>query len=230
VGASRRRLRAARVPVARDSASSCSARSCNVQRSIDLQYRRCAARPSRPRRKRAQIAANEQHARQEAFLRLSRLIHQQLGVRAGCSFVSSQPRGASRGRSRDAPEQSQAMWSALGSGDEHVFARAMMGLHFQRGGPRLLALSGPRRSAPATRHLPRGVRPHARARARLRHGRPARRDAARQHERAALSRDPADARLRPRQLERRPSGPLAARSPNSIQSRRAPAERGATPC
>jgi hypothetical protein len=74
------------------------------------------------------IAANEQHARQEAFLRLSRLIHQQLGVRAGLLFVSSQSPAAG---GPSTPEEMQSMWSALGSGDEHVFARAMMGLHFQ---------------------------------------------------------------------------------------------------
>lgn len=74
------------------------------------------------------IAANERHARQEAFLRLARLIHQQLDVRAGLLFLSSQATAAGGPVSS---EQIQSMWSALGGGDEHVFARGMMGLHFQ---------------------------------------------------------------------------------------------------
>jgi hypothetical protein len=97
-------------------------------RSIDLQYQEMRRATEQAEAQARAIAANEQHARQEAFLRLSRLIHQQLGVRAGLLFMSSQSHLQG---GPVASEDVQAMWSALGSGDEHVFARAMMGLHFQ---------------------------------------------------------------------------------------------------
>ncbi|MCU0670160.1 MAG: hypothetical protein MUF70_12545 [Myxococcota bacterium] len=96
-------------------------------RAIDLQYQEMRRATEQAEAQARAIAANEQHARQEAFLRLSRLIHQQLGVRAGLLFVSSQAVAAG---GPVTPEESRTMWSALGSGDEHVFARAMMGLHF----------------------------------------------------------------------------------------------------
>lgn len=97
-------------------------------RSIDLQYQEMRRATEQAEAQARAIAANEQHARQEAFLRLSRLIHQQLGVRAGLLYVSSQAPAAG---GPVTAEQLQSMWEALGSGDESVFARGMMGLHFQ---------------------------------------------------------------------------------------------------
>lgn len=96
-------------------------------RAIDLQYQEMRRTAEHAEVQARAIAANEQHARQEAFLRVLRLIQQQLGVRAGLLFMSSQTIGA--GGAVDDPEQ-QAMWAALGSGDEGVFARAMMARHF----------------------------------------------------------------------------------------------------
>lgn len=96
-------------------------------RSIDLQYQEMRRATEQAEVQARAIAANEQHARQEAFLRLSRLIHQQLDVRAGLLYVSSQAVAAGGPLTA---EQSQAMWAALGSGDENVFGRGMMGLHF----------------------------------------------------------------------------------------------------
>ncbi|RIL06893.1 MAG: hypothetical protein DCC71_04950 [Proteobacteria bacterium] len=97
-------------------------------RAIDLQYQELRRTAEHAEVQARAIAANEQHARQEAFLRVLRLIQQQLGVRAGLLFVCSQivPAGGTV-----EPEEAQAMWTALGAGDEGVFARALMAAHFR---------------------------------------------------------------------------------------------------
>ena len=97
-------------------------------RAIDLQYEEMRRATEQAELQARAIAANETHARQDAFLRLSRLIHQQLGTRLGLLFMSSQTTGAG---GPVPPEEAQAMWSALGTGDEQVFGRALMGAHFR---------------------------------------------------------------------------------------------------
>lgn len=94
---------------------------------IDLQYQEMRRTAEHAETQARAIAANEQHARQEAFLRTLKLIQQQLGVRAGLLFVCSQIVVAG---GTVEPEEAQAMWTALGAGDEGVFARGLMGVHF----------------------------------------------------------------------------------------------------
>jgi hypothetical protein len=96
-------------------------------RAIDRQHRELQRSAEQAEVQARAIAANEQHARQEAFLRLSELIHQRLGATLGLLFMSSQTTGAG---GTQTPEQLQAMWTALGSGDESVFARGLIGAHF----------------------------------------------------------------------------------------------------
>jgi hypothetical protein len=96
-------------------------------RAIHLQYQEMRRTAEQAEVQARAIAANELHARQEAFLRLSELIHQRLGTTLGLLYMSSQavPAGGTQ-----SPEQIQAMWSALGNGDESVFGRGLMGAHF----------------------------------------------------------------------------------------------------
>jgi hypothetical protein len=95
-------------------------------RAIDLQYREMRRATEQAELQARAIAANELHSRQEAFLRLSELIHQQLAATLGQLFMSSQVVGAG---GTVGPEETQAMWSALGSGDRFVFGRALVGAH-----------------------------------------------------------------------------------------------------
>jgi hypothetical protein len=97
-------------------------------RSIDLQYQEMRRATEQAEAQARAIAANELHARQEAFLRVAELIQQQLGATLGQLYMSSQatvaggPLGA---------EEIQTMWSAYGSGDRYVFGRGLIGVHFQ---------------------------------------------------------------------------------------------------
>jgi len=96
-------------------------------RAIDLQYHELRRTAEQAEVQARAIAANELHARQEAFLRVSDLIHQRLGATAGLLVMSSQTVGAGGTMT---PEQAQAMWTALGSGDESVFGRDLLRVHF----------------------------------------------------------------------------------------------------
>jgi hypothetical protein len=96
-------------------------------RSIDLQYQEMRRATEHAETQALAIAANELHARQEAFLRVAELIEQQLGATLGQLFMSSQAVGAGGALG---PEEIQAMWSAHGTGDRHVFGRGLIGVHF----------------------------------------------------------------------------------------------------
>jgi len=78
------------------------------------------------------IAGTELHARQEAFLRLVHLIHQQLATSLGLLFMSSQTPAAG---GTVPVEETAAMWTQLGNGDVFVFGRGMMAAHFRGDGP-----------------------------------------------------------------------------------------------
>jgi hypothetical protein len=97
-------------------------------RSIDLQYQEMRRATEQAEAQARAIAANELHARQEAFLRVAELIEQQLGGVLGQLFMSSQ--AAAAGGPLGAAEV-QAMWAAQGSGDRAVFGRGLIGVHFQ---------------------------------------------------------------------------------------------------
>ena len=97
-------------------------------RSIDLQYQEMRRATEHAEAQARAIAANELHARQDAFLRVVELIQQQLGATLGQLYMSSQAVGA--GGPLGA-EEIQAMWSAQGSGDGYVFGRGLIGVHFQ---------------------------------------------------------------------------------------------------
>jgi hypothetical protein len=96
-------------------------------RAIDLQYEEMRRATAQAEAQARAITANEQHARQEAFLRLADLIHQQLAATLGQLYMSSQ--ATAPGAIFEGPIQ--ALWSALGTGDRFVFGRALIGLHFQ---------------------------------------------------------------------------------------------------
>jgi len=97
-------------------------------RAIDLQYQEMRRATEHAEVQARAIAANELHTRQEAFLRVAELIEQQLGATLGQLFMSSQVVGAG---GTLGPEAIQAMWSAHGTGDRHVFGRGLIGAHFQ---------------------------------------------------------------------------------------------------
>jgi hypothetical protein len=96
-------------------------------RAIDLQYQEMRRATEQAELQARAIAANEMHARQEAFLRVADLIQQQLGATLGQLYMSSQ--AAAAGGPLDT-EAMQAMWSALGNGDRFVFGRGLIGTHF----------------------------------------------------------------------------------------------------
>ncbi len=71
------------------------------------------------------IHANELHARQDTFVDLNALVNRQLGVVAGLLFLSSPAMGA--GGAVPA-EKIGEFWTQLGSGDDTVFMRGLLGL------------------------------------------------------------------------------------------------------
>jgi hypothetical protein len=71
------------------------------------------------------IQANELHARQDTFVDLARLVIRQIGVTCGFLFLSSQGAGAA---GAVPPERIRELWDRLGSGDDQVFVRALLGL------------------------------------------------------------------------------------------------------
>lgn len=97
-------------------------------RAIDLQYHEMRRATEQAELQARAIAANELHSRQEAFLRLAELIHQQLAATLGQLLMSSQTIASGGSLT---PEQVQAMWAALGNGDFFVFGRGVLGAHLQ---------------------------------------------------------------------------------------------------
>ena len=71
------------------------------------------------------IHANELHARQDTFVDLVRLVDRQLGVISGLLFLSSQSTNLG---GTVPPEKIADFWTQLGTGDNHVFMRGLMGL------------------------------------------------------------------------------------------------------
>ena len=100
-------------------------------RAIDLQYQEMRRASEHAEVQARAIAGSEMHARQEAFLRLAQLIHQQLATSLGLLFMSSQM-PAFGGTVPN--EELAAMWTQLGNGDAFVFARGIMGAHFRGDG------------------------------------------------------------------------------------------------
>jgi hypothetical protein len=100
-------------------------------RAINLQYQEMRRASEHAEIQARAIAGTELHARQEAFLRVAQLIHQQLATSLGLLFLSSQT-VFSGGTTPD--EAATAMWTQLGNGDVFVFGRAMMGAHFRGDG------------------------------------------------------------------------------------------------
>jgi hypothetical protein len=102
-------------------------------RAINLQYQEMRRTAENAEIQARAIAGTELHARQEAFLRLVQLIHQQLATALGLLFMSSQTVAAG---GTVPTEETSAMWTQLGNGDVFVFARGMMGAHFRGDGER----------------------------------------------------------------------------------------------
>lgn len=100
-------------------------------RAINLQYQEMRRASEHAEVQARAIAGSEVHARQEAFLRLVQLIHQQLATSLGLLFMSSQTLVAG-GAVPD--EETAAMWTQLGNGDSFVFGRGMMAAHFRGDG------------------------------------------------------------------------------------------------
>ena len=76
------------------------------------------------------MAANELHARQETFLRISQRVHQQLGTIAGFLFISSQAAGAD---GRVTNEEQSRLFAQLSQGDPEVFSRLILTTHLTLG-------------------------------------------------------------------------------------------------
>ena len=102
-------------------------------RAIHLQYQEMRRTAENAEIQARAIHGTELHARQEAFLRLAQLIHQQLATALGLLFMSSQTEAAGGTVSS---EETTSMWTQLGNGDVFVFARGMMAAHFRGDGER----------------------------------------------------------------------------------------------
>ena len=76
------------------------------------------------------MAANEMHARQETFLRISQRVNAQLGTIAGFLFISSQAAGADGTVS---PEEQSRLFGQLSQGDPEVFSRRILETSFRLG-------------------------------------------------------------------------------------------------
>lgn len=76
------------------------------------------------------IAASEQHARKESFLRIAESVKQQLGAIMGFLFISSQ--GAT-GSGVVSDERLSRLWSAMSQNDPEIFSRSMLELQLLRG-------------------------------------------------------------------------------------------------
>jgi hypothetical protein len=73
------------------------------------------------------IAANELHARQDTFIELAKLVGQQLEVISGMLFLSSQATAAD---GPVGPEEMDALWSRMSSGESSLFSRRLLALRF----------------------------------------------------------------------------------------------------
>jgi hypothetical protein len=69
------------------------------------------------------MAANEVHARQETFLRISQSVRNQLGTIMGFLYISSQAANADGSVS---PEEQSRLFSQLSLGDSEIFSRRML--------------------------------------------------------------------------------------------------------
>lgn len=78
------------------------------------------------------MAANEQHARQEAFLRLAATVRNQLGAVAGLLFISSQ--GAA-GDGAVSSEEISKLFSMASAQDPEIFSRRLLETHLQENEP-----------------------------------------------------------------------------------------------
>ena len=76
------------------------------------------------------MAANEMHARQETFLRISQRVQAQLGTVAGFLFISSQAAGIDGSVS---PEEQSRLWGQMSMGDPEVYARRILETSFRMG-------------------------------------------------------------------------------------------------
>ncbi len=79
-----------------------------------------------------QMAANERHAGQEAFLQLARLVRGQLGAISGMLFVSSQ--GAA-GDGVVSGEEISKLFSIMSAQDSEIFSRRLLELHLRLDDP-----------------------------------------------------------------------------------------------
>lgn len=80
-----------------------------------------------------QMAANERHAGQQAFLQLAQLVRGQLGAISGLLFVSSQ--GAA-GDGAVSGEEVSKLFSIMSAQDSEIFSRRLLELHLRLDDPR----------------------------------------------------------------------------------------------
>ncbi len=81
------------------------------------------------------LAASEMHARQEAFLQISKSVSAQLGSIAGLLYISSQ--GAS-GTNAATPAEISQLFSAQGAGNDlEAFSRRLLETHLQEEDPQV---------------------------------------------------------------------------------------------
>ena len=78
------------------------------------------------------MAASEQHARQEAFMRLANSVRNQLGAIAGLLYISSQ--GAT-GDGTVTPEEISKLFSVASAQDPEVFSRRLLERHLSEDDP-----------------------------------------------------------------------------------------------
>ena len=82
------------------------------------------------------MVANEMHARQETFLRISQRVQAQLGTVAGFLYISSQAAGADGSVS---PEEQSQLFGQLSQGDPEVFSRRLVETSFRPAATRSLS-------------------------------------------------------------------------------------------
>ena len=78
------------------------------------------------------MAASEQHARQEAFMRLANSVRNQLGAIAGLLYISSQ--GAT-GDGTVTPQEISKLFSVASAQDPEVFSRRLLETHLSENDP-----------------------------------------------------------------------------------------------
>jgi hypothetical protein len=80
------------------------------------------------------MAANEVHARQETFLRVSQNVRSQLGLIMGFLYISSQ---AASVDGTVSPEEQSRLFSQMGLGDAEIFSRRMLETYTRTADPAL---------------------------------------------------------------------------------------------